>query len=225
MPTTWQPSDIGADPADYAEGEVPVRDASGLFVPGEGGSSAAYAVVVGDGGTTSFDVVHGLGRSAVAVTGSSFASGFEVPLGVIIVDANTVRVVVGAAPSDKDLRVLVVGAKVTNVTASGGTVTTVGGYNYHTFTADGTFEVSGGSLDVEYLIVAGGGGGGEGSNGGGGGAGGYVPISTSLAPGTFPVVIGAGGTGSTRPGTNGSEERRVGKECSVTCRSRWSPYH
>ena len=24
---------------------------------------------------------------------------------------------------------------------------------------------------------------------------------------------------------NGSEERRVGKECSVTCRSRWSPYH
>ena len=22
-----------------------------------------------------------------------------------------------------------------------------------------------------------------------------------------------------------SEERRVGKECEVTCRSRWSPYH
>ena len=31
------------------------------------------------------------------------------------------------------------------------------------------------------------------------------------------------------PGTNASttrsEERRVGKECSLTCRSRWSPYH
>ena len=26
-------------------------------------------------------------------------------------------------------------------------------------------------------------------------------------------------------GMNRSEERRVGKECSVTCRSRWSPYH
>ena len=25
--------------------------------------------------------------------------------------------------------------------------------------------------------------------------------------------------------TDRSEERRVGKECSVTCRSRWSPYH
>ena len=22
-----------------------------------------------------------------------------------------------------------------------------------------------------------------------------------------------------------SEERRVGKECQLTCRSRWSPYH
>src|SRR3546814_15112703 len=29
------------------------------------------------------------------------------------------------------------------------------------------------------------------------------------------------------PGSNGgrSEERRVGKECVRTCRSRWSPYH
>src|SRR3546814_14169554 len=29
--------------------------------------------------------------------------------------------------------------------------------------------------------------------------------------------------GGTRPG--GSEERRVGKGCVSTCRSRWSPYH
>ena len=29
------------------------------------------------------------------------------------------------------------------------------------------------------------------------------------------------------PGLGGarSEERRVGKECTMTCRSRWSPYH
>src|SRR3546814_7820504 len=31
------------------------------------------------------------------------------------------------------------------------------------------------------------------------------------------------GTGP--PGCNRSEERRVGKECVSTCRSRWSPYH
>src|SRR3546814_13957345 len=28
-----------------------------------------------------------------------------------------------------------------------------------------------------------------------------------------------------RPATRRSEERRVGKECVSTCRSRWSPYH
>src|SRR3546814_3680998 len=27
------------------------------------------------------------------------------------------------------------------------------------------------------------------------------------------------------PGVGRSEERRVGKECVSTCRSRWSPYH
>ena len=27
------------------------------------------------------------------------------------------------------------------------------------------------------------------------------------------------------PGADRSEERRVGKECHTTCRSRWSPYH
>ena len=29
----------------------------------------------------------------------------------------------------------------------------------------------------------------------------------------------------TTPKVNRSEERRVGKECCVECRSRWSPYH
>src|SRR3546814_9267733 len=28
-----------------------------------------------------------------------------------------------------------------------------------------------------------------------------------------------------KPAVFGSEERRVGKECVSTCRSRWSPYH
>src|SRR5881275_1434129 len=32
------------------------------------------------------------------------------------------------------------------------------------------------------------------------------------------------GTGLARPGRR-SEERRVGKECTEQCRSRWSPYH
>src|SRR3546814_919685 len=32
-------------------------------------------------------------------------------------------------------------------------------------------------------------------------------------------------TGMLLEGTTRSEERRVGKECVSTCRSRWSPYH
>src|SRR3546814_3459367 len=39
----------------------------------------------------------------------------------------------------------------------------------------------------------------------------------------FSGGIAAGGGGST-PSLR-SEERRVGKECVRTCRSRWSPYH
>src|SRR3546814_15466214 len=36
--------------------------------------------------------------------------------------------------------------------------------------------------------------------------------------------IGGGGLGGDLPKLR-SEERRVGKECVSTCRSRWSPYH
>src|SRR3546814_3885267 len=38
-----------------------------------------------------------------------------------------------------------------------------------------------------------------------------------------PTVVAA--ISSAIRGTNRSEERRVGKECVSTCRSRWSPYH
>src|SRR3546814_3997553 len=38
-----------------------------------------------------------------------------------------------------------------------------------------------------------------------------------------PLALGAGRVGRGRRGR--SEERRVGKECVSTCRSRWSPYH
>src|SRR3546814_14166765 len=45
-----------------------------------------------------------------------------------------------------------------------------------------------------------------------------------------PFVVFAGGGSITAHGTVfdvavRSEERRVGKECVSTCRSRWSPYH
>ena len=39
-----------------------------------------------------------------------------------------------------------------------------------------------------------------------------------------PALTKSEGKGGNGSGAR-SEERRVGKECSVTCRSRWSPYH
>ena len=49
MPISWQPSDIGADPADYATGQGLVKDASGVFVPGASGGGASGERLVQDG--------------------------------------------------------------------------------------------------------------------------------------------------------------------------------
>ena len=51
-------------------------------------------------------------------------------------------------------------------------------------------------------------------------------ISLRGLPGTFARTT-LNGVGFANPVLNGSrsEERRVGKECSSPCRSRWSPYH
>ena len=100
-----------------------------------------------------------------------------------------------------------------SVVASGGTESTytAGGISYksHTFTSSGTFLVEG-SGKVDIMIVAGGAaGGGHGGNdgSGGGGAGGMV-VQTDInaVPGSYSVVIGAGGgaTGAATRGNNGS---------------------
>ncbi|MFZ2300226.1 MAG: LamG domain-containing protein [Candidatus Moraniibacteriota bacterium] len=88
----------------------------------------------------------------------------------------------------------------TGLSATGGTITTDGNYKVHTFTSSGTFTVTSGSGDVEYLVVAGGGGGGQ-TIGGGGGAGGYL-TATGFAVTTqaYTVTVGAGGAGA--PTTN-----------------------
>ena len=67
--------------------------------------------------------------------------------------------------------------------ATGGTITTAGGYRIHTFTAVGTSTFTADeSGPVEYLVIAGGGGGGtQGGEGGGGGAGGSIPFLSDRA--------------------------------------------
>lgn len=102
--------------------------------------------------------------------------------------------------------------------ASGGTITTSGGYTIHTFTSSGTFT-SYTDMSVDYLVIGGGGGGGS-HTGGGGGAGGYrtsagtsggnttAEPSLNITAGTgYAVTVGAGGAGAptnTVKGTSGS---------------------
>lgn len=90
-------------------------------------------------------------------------------------------------------------------TATGGTITTNGGYIIHTFTNVGTsnFVVSGGSLVCDVLVVAGGGGGAHGWEGGGGGAGGMLILPAITVSGTSVVVVGVGGAGGPAEGTAG----------------------
>jgi len=89
--------------------------------------------------------------------------------------------------------------------ASGGTVTTSGGYTVHTFTSSGNFTVNSGSKSVEYIVVGGGGGGGNNAAGttgyiwsGGGGAGGLKTASDTLSAAyssssSYVVTVGGGG--------------------------------
>ena len=75
------------------------------------------------------------------------------------------------------------------IAATGGTVTTVGNYKYHTFTSSGTLAVTAApsGKTVDCILVAGGG-----SDRGGGG--GYVyKTGRAISLGSYPVVVGAGG--------------------------------
>ena len=117
------------------------------------------------------------------------------------------------------------------VTATGGTITTVcTNFKVHTFTGPGTFEVTcagspNGSSTVSYMVVGGGGGAGAGYGGGGGGGGfreakasddSYTasPLNATSGPtynlavpvASYPITIGAGGTGSsTNPANDGTK--------------------
>ena len=92
-------------------------------------------------------------------------------------------------------------ASSTQVIATGGTITDVNEYRFHTFTTSGTFTLTTpSSLSVEVLVVGGGGGGGGSYVGGGGGAGGAVRTSVTVS-GSTSVVVGAGGAGGASDGS------------------------
>ena len=84
------------------------------------------------------------------------------------------------------------------ITATGGSAspTSRSGFVVHTFTGSGSFQVTAGRGDVEYVIYGGGAGGAGHAGGGGGGAGGVMSGTIpSLGPGTYTVTVGPGGAG------------------------------
>jgi len=82
------------------------------------------------------------------------------------------------------------------ITATGGTVTTDGNYKIHTFTSSGSFTITGGSGNIDVLVIAGGGGGGP-HSGGGGGGGGVIHNSTfPVTVQSYSVTVGSGGLGA-----------------------------
>jgi hypothetical protein len=100
------------------------------------------------------------------------------------------------------------------IVATGGTITTIGAYNIHTFTSGGTFSVTSGAGNIETLLIAGGGSGGTAQpNGmssfmgaGGGGAGGVVYKSAvPVTPGNYPASVGGGATAQTSTNTKGND--------------------
>jgi hypothetical protein len=86
----------------------------------------------------------------------------------------------------------------------GGTITTSGGKQIHTFTSSGTLSPIT-PITASYLVVSGGGGGGSsnGASAGGAGAGGLLTSSTTLYSGAaYIVTVGAGGAGGASGANN-----------------------
>ena len=115
---------------------------------------------------------------------------------------------------------------ISDLAATGGTITTSGNFKIHTFTSPGTFQVTSASTTaaentVGYMVVAGGGGG----TGAGGGAGGFregrnasidnftaSPLvanaptnAVTVTAQSYPITVGAGGAGA-NPGYSGNNK-------------------
>ncbi len=111
--------------------------------------------------------------------------------------------------------VIVAYTTASGISATGGSIDTSGrsGYKVHTFTSSGTFQITSGSGDVEYLVLGGGAGSGvdnySGARGFGGGGGGGILTGTksSMSSGSYTVTIGSAGSagsGNTNAGNGGN---------------------
>ena len=92
-----------------------------------------------------------------------------------------------------------------SVVATGGTITTISGRRFHTFTTNGSFVLSSTPGATIEIMIIGGGGGGGGWNAGGGGAGNLIVFQYVLTVGSYAVTLGAGGLGGIQSLSIGSQ--------------------
>lgn len=96
--------------------------------------------------------------------------------------------------------------------ALGGDITIDGDYAVHAYAVSDDFVVTGTIPEAEVLIVAGGGAGGTYRGGGGGGGGIQHLYLSDVLPGTYPIIVGAGGIAPFNygQGTSGEDSSAFG---------------
>ena len=148
--------------------------------------------------------------AATSNPGSNVASGASSPISVSGLTGGTNYTFTATATNNNGTSAAsTASSSATPFTASGGSITTSGGYRIHQFTGSTNFVLTGNSSSIEYICVAGGGGGGQSiggtgsSPGGGGGAGGLLQNSWLASPNTYSITVGSGG-GSNTNGQNSS---------------------
>ena len=107
-----------------------------------------------------------------------------------------------AGTNSTNCRVSSIGATSEQVSSAEATITTSGVFAVYSFSTGVTSGISGfitfiTTKTVDLLIVGGGGGGGNDVGGGGGGGGIVYATGVSISPGTYDVVVGAGGASTT----------------------------
>lgn len=189
-----------------------VAGQGGVKVPGAPGTLSLAA------GSPAFTVIS-LSWSAPSDTGGGTISGYQIKRdgSVIVADTGSTGTTYSAtglsANTSYTFNVAAINEKgagadgntpslstAANMVASGGTISTAGGYRQHVFTATSAFVVSANTGSITYDVIAVGGGGGSGSGAEWclGGAGGGAVVTTTGEAGVVEsrtVTIGAGGGG------------------------------